>query len=332
MANLSKPNMTRTISKQKTDGSLPSLCLAACLLSIVFSGCGLAQVPSDKQQGKKPTPHEYRPFSFDFSNVTNDMVFASRIKVLNRGMGLRTVWPNKQAGRGGIGHTRNDCTPDALLETRAEFEWRKIKDRHNRKPPKDPKQIFNSFTLFPNFDTEAESWSCLFTLHEDRKWVGRFEGAVLKPMGDRPKSWKKSQLEGDNQWIQFQFRNLTERDIYVVRRAGNLVHNDSEIELQIPSIPADENFYGVTAQSHSGSIYRPLKGDRMVLSWSIHANVLGPDDPIIQHKQWINLPEFDPNIEDWFCYFTLEPDNKWTAKFEGVKEPEKDVEGSGASK
>lgn len=266
------------------------------------------------------TPYAYREFSFGYENVTDETVWVDSVKVLNRQVNLHRVWANGVGG--GVTYSRNDGTPEALLKTRADFEWWHMADpfdsKSARQKPDDPASVFRSSTLFPLFDEEADGWRCLYTLQNDRTWVGRFEGVFLKPIGAKSETLQKSKLEGHNQWIQFQFRNLTDEEIYLRRGEQNLIHKTYGVELHLTNIPADDQFHGISAQSHEGSIYRPLPGDKLVLTWGTPASKLQPDDPIISHTQKIALPEFDSEVDDWFCYFTLNKNNEWTASFEGT--------------
>jgi hypothetical protein len=279
------------------------------------------QEPITKKD-KTQVPYESREFSFDYSNNTDETVWVDSVRVLNRLVNMHRVWANGEGA--GISKSRNDCTPEALLNTQADFLWWKMDDPFDSKSaqrrPKDPTKSFRSSMLFPWLDVEADRWRCYFTLQNDKTWVGRFEGVVLKPIGAKPDILKRSKLEGNNQWIQFQFCNLTDKEICFLKPDGKLLGTNSETLLYIPNIPADKSFHGFAAHSHEGSIYRPVPGGRVELVWCIPAYKLKTGDETRTRTQTINLPNFDPKIDNWYCYFTLNPDNKWTATFEGGKQ------------
>jgi hypothetical protein len=92
-------------------------------------------------------------------------------------------------------------------------------------------------------------------------------------------------------------------------------------------VPADKMFQGFAAHIHQGSICRPRPGDRVELTWRIATHELKPGDVPggelgyegRTRKQTIELPAFDPEIDNWYGYFTLNPNGKWSTVFEGVQ-------------
>ncbi|MFK7767288.1 MAG: hypothetical protein AB8B55_08710 [Mariniblastus sp.] len=305
-----------------------AMCLVTCAsIGLVYQinlGDPQSKTESAKSQAKstqdeKETPHESRAFSFDFSNVTDDTVWVDSLHLPRRVASSSRVWANGD-GYGEVS-SRGDCTPEILLDASAKFLWWKRKDpldsNLDRKRPSDPAKLSRDSMLLPWFDVEADAWNCFFTLQTDNTWVGRFEGAVLKPMGAKPESLKRSPREGNQQWIQFQFCNLTDREICFPLGGSDLVNAAGKTDLHIPNIPNDKNFHGITAHRHKGSIYRPAKGDQIELVWCIPAYRLQPGDDKGTHSQTIKLPSFDPKVENWFCYFTLSAEGTWSSVFEG---------------
>jgi len=292
----------------------------------IGASCGCQKVTQPKSNvaiDEEPVPYESREFSYDYSNVTDETVWVNSVRVLNKLVNMHRVWANGDGA--GISFRRNDCTPAALLNTKADFEWWRMDDPFDSKKassrPKDVNKVFECSSLFPWFDVEADKWRCVFTLQNDKTWVGRFEGVVLKPVGAKSEILKRSQLKGDNHWIQFQFCNLTDKEICFPMGEGKLVHANGVTQLHIPNVPADKMFHGFSANSHEGSIYRPLPSDRVELAWS-GVGGPAPAQPVEFPRQTIDLPNFDPEVDYWFCYFTLHPNGEWTSVFEGTR-PEK---------
>ena len=65
------------------------------------------------------------------------------------------------------------------------------------------------------------------------------------------------------------------------------------------------------------NLFRPSLGSKVELVWRDRR-----DDNLRQ--QTIQLPEFSPDVKNWYCYFTLNENQEWTAVFEGTLDEEID--------
>jgi len=283
-----------------------------------------SQTPLEKE-GSKIDSRRRSTFSFSYGNATGETVWVYSVQVLNNDAACGRAWANKPIDKGGISYGRKDCTPEALLENPAQFLWWKMKDPMDfataRRGPQDPSERFRDSVDFPQFDVDADAWRCFFTLTKQNKWVGKFEGVVLKPIGVEWPNPKKMTRPVNSCWIQFQFRNRTEREISFPIGRSTLANSNGETSLDIPNIPADGVFHGFVAHCHESSIYRPSPDARLKLEWGIPAYKLKSGVEKGVKSRTIDLPEFDASVTNWYCYFTLNPDNTWTASYEGLKQP-----------
>ena len=103
----------------------------------------------------------------------------------------------------------------------------------------------------------------------------------------------------------------------VGKKTNKLVFAEKATPLGIERIPADGEFHGFAAHAENGSIFRPSSGSKVELVWRDRR-----DDNLRQ--QTIQLPEFSPDVKNWYCYFTLNENQEWTAVFEGTLDEEID--------
>ena len=275
----------------------------------------LSQQGAPENTADQKVPYPHRPFSFSYKNNSSDMVWVRSVDVLGHTVGSGRMWARNRGG-GGVGDRRKDCTPEALLATQAKFLWWEMEDPKDfnaaRRGPDDPSKRLQYSLPFPEFDVEADAWRCFYTLQEDDTWVGMFEGVVSKPIGDEPVPVDPSLPGANQQWIHFQFRNMSDHVAAFSRVKTRLVNGEVETLIKFPAIPADGRFHCVTGHSHEGSIYRPTKGSRLELSWYFR----GGDK---MRSETIHLPVFSPEETNWYCYLTVDSEGRWTAEFEGAE-------------
>jgi hypothetical protein len=216
------------------------------------------------------------------------------------------------------------------------WNWTELKDKpqpysRDRYADSLKRQVLS----FPQFDDDEKTWKCHYAFQPGGFWVGRFNGVKLKPVGE-PKPVKEkvdenaaveqppdfmlagNLVETNEHWVQFEFKNDSGKNLVFWRDGLTLVHPDNspEVRLGIPeSSSVDKELEssgrdGCVAHSPEGSMYRPVIGSKVRINWKIDEQ---------KFDQLIELPEFDPAQTHWYCYFTLDSSNMWTATFEGTK-------------
>lgn len=281
--------------------------LACCLFLLGFSAC-TPQTSLKKTNQKRSPPNRYRPLSFGYSNISDDTVWIDSADLLSKSVGSGRVWSGANNGNN-WSFSRKDCTPEALLATNTKFTWWKMADARDtiaaRKRPESEDDIFHDELPFPEFDVDADAWRCFYTLQQGDRWVGEFLGVVVKPIGI-----KTSESTGEQQWLHFYFRNRTENGIGFDKTQTRLVNGTERREVELPIVPPTGEFIGYAATCETGSIYRPEVGSTLELMWHPAGT-----------KQIVVLPDFSPDVKNWYCYFTLnEANGEWTVLFEGVKD------------
>lgn len=253
---------------------------------------------------------DYYAFRYFFSSVYEKEVYIESVQVLSKNvkMGVRSNGP-----RSSIQYGRGDCTPSALLNTTANFVWweRQFMDVNSKTPiPTKPEHKLSCLLPFPEFDVELE-WSCHFTLQRDNSWVGQYYGTKVKPVGKKPVS-PNSRVSPEQQWIHVHFKNLSGKEIWFSKPDGKMVSSEFETHLFLENVPADGKFHGFSAHGHDGSIYCPKSGSKISGVWGSVGE---------QGQQFeFELPEFSADKKNWYCYFILDEDGKWSTVFEGIKE------------
>jgi len=279
---------------------------------IFLQGCG-GKAECYSQAKKTKTPYKFRPFSFAYSNATRATISLGSATVLAKDLRCGRVWAGGVGSS--IGDTRKDCTPEALLRKPAQFVWWKISDPFDMdaiRAPKDPfKEVQQSIT-FPEFDVEATAWRCHYTLVDDKTWVGKFSGTLAKTPG----AAAKPVLNGDgNSWLHCHFRNLANKEVFLSKWETKILTNEHEFEPGIRFLPADKRFHGFSANCQEGSIYRLEAGDSLQIAWAFEKKDLNTR---AMKKQTFLMPEFDAKKKNWYCYFTINEKEEWTATFEGT--------------
>lgn len=265
------------------------------------------------QQGFVPYGH--RPFGFSYKNTSDRNVWVYSVKVLNHTVGSGRMSACR-GGSGGVGDSRKDCTPEALMATQAKFLWWEMEDPKDfnaaRRGPEDPALRYRYSLPFPEFDVEADAWRCSYTLQEDNTWVGIFKGTVSKPIGAKAGPVDPNHPGVNQQWIHFNFRNLTGKRVRLDRSKTQLINPESTISPKFPAVPTNKQFHCTTAHSHEGSIFRPTPESKLQLVWYWEGSG--------SNKQTIALPEFSVEQNNWYCYLTLGGDQTWSAVFEGTEQ------------
>lgn len=299
---------THPMSKTRTGQMMNwlSILFALAVVAVAFGAALFLAKPLGPSQ-QDFVPHGHRPFNFSCSNRSSKNIWIYSVKVLNHTVG---------SGRGGgVGDSRKDCTPEALLATQADFLWWEMEDPKDfnaaRRGPQDPAKRLRASLPFPEFDVEASRWEVYYTLLDGDRWVGRFEGTVAKPIGAMPAPVDPALPGANQQWIHFQFRNQSDHVVAFYPRKTQLVHGESDTQINFPAIPNDKQFHCVAAHSQKGSIYRPQQGTKLEIVW-YYREGSGP------HNQTIDLPNFSTKTKNWYCYFTLDENDTWIADFEGV--------------
>lgn len=277
----------------------------------IFLGCKETQV---QKQAKAKRPYKFRPFSFAYFNTTNEMVRLRSVQVLSNDAAGGSMW----AGGSGssVSYSRKDCTPEALLGSPANFVWWNVTDPSNRAAlyvPEDPSDECQASLSFPEFDVEASAWRCFYTLLNDNTWVGKFAGTLAK----QPGTTAKPAPAGGDSWLHCHFRNLTDKEVLLSKWETKIVTKDHEIEPGIRFLPADKRFHGFSANCHKGSIYRLAPGDTLQIAWSFEKKEL--NTPAMKKETFV-FPDFAAEKKNWYCYFSLNEKEEWTATFEGVPE------------
>lgn len=284
--------------------------LVAALSALVGAGVFFVLLAQRKSANPK-VAYSRRPFSFTSKNLSNKIVWLYSIDVLGHTVG------SGRLGTRSVGDRRKDWTPEALLTTQAKFLWWEMEDPKDfnaaRRGPQDPALRRRCSLPFPEFDVEADAWHCFYSLQQDNTWAGIFKGTVSKPLGAKPDSVNPNSPGMNQQWIHFNFRNLSGKRIRLDGLKTQLISAQSTATIKFPDVPADKQFHCTTAHSHRGSIYRPTPECKLQLVfWHLEGN--GP------HEQSITLPEFSVEQKNWYCYLTLGDDQTWSAVFEGTEQ------------
>jgi len=292
----------------------PSL-LGAVLLT--GGGCTNEAKLSNGRSGK--VPYKHRGFFFSFNNFTSSDVHGV-LKVVEGSVGCTTGKNSGNTRGSGESALRRDCTPEALLKSPGELSWWKeneLADGENMfGGPKDEAMRYKDLLPFPSFDIEAKAWQCSYSLQKDNTWVGRFEGCKAKAISAKTETRDTSEQGKKQSWIHFQFQSLVGKEIYFDYRTNKLINEGSETLLFFPNIPGDGLLHCISAHSQEGAIYRPQAGSKIVFDWGLRED--GKTGKPLPHQEF-DLPEFSAESKNWYCYFTLGADEKWTAVFEGVK-------------
>ncbi len=269
---------------------------------------------------------EYHPFLFTYSSVYGKQVHIDSVRILSRD--VRNGVRSGVHRMGSYGAARNDCTPEALLGTTANFVWwhEDPEDPYSHVPPKNPADRFSHAIAFPQMDAQAYEWRCHFTLQPDNTWVGQYEGSKLKPIGENSEKYNLSTVKPEQRWICFQFQNLTDTAVRFSYRSEKLITGESETQMFFRVVPADGKFHGFTCHCDENSIYRPHSGSKIKFEWA-------PARKNSQKRlETFDLPTFSRNSRNWYCYFILDKNGKWSATFEGVAESKKNAGDLGAAK
>ena len=260
--------------------------------------------------GCQPKP-SFQRIEFEYANYTDDAIWVDSLIVAGKVADDARLWANDRR-RNSVSLNRHELSPASLLETPAEFKWWKISDPMDvAKARKGPALGFLRQTdsvPFPRFDPAAKKWKCLYSLQKNKTWVGRFDGVVLKTPGAASEKVNSSGAPDNDSWIQFQFRNLTDKAVSFLDETTVIKQSNLEIPLFLPDLPADGKYYGFTANCHEGSIYRPTGNAQAQLTWK------SAKGPFV--TQAIAVPVLKPRQKNRFCYFTLVPGGKWVAVFE----------------
>jgi len=178
--------------------------------------------------------------------------------------------------------------------------------------PEDPADERNASVSFPEFDVEATAWRCLYTLLDDKTWVGKFAGTLAK----RPGAVAKPVPSDGDSWFHCHFRNLTGKKVLLSKWETKVMTEGHEFEPEIRFLPADKRFHGFSAHSQKGSIYRIKPGDSLQIAWAFYEWELNTRS---MKTQTFVFPEFSAEEKNWYCYFSLDDEKgEWTAAFEGV--------------
>lgn len=289
------------------------------LVSILLVGLGCndeAQLANGRSEN---VPYKYRGFSFSFNNFTSSYVHGV-LGVVEGRIGCSTGKDSGNKRGSGESALRRDCTPEALLQSPGELIWWKkneLADGENISGgPKDEAKRYRDVLPFPNFDIEAKAWRCHYSLQKNNTWVGRFEGCKPKAISAKAEPPELSDQGKKQSWIHFQFQSLVGKEIYFDYRTNKLISEDAEIRLFFPHIPGDGQFHCISAHSQEGSIYRPKTGSKIVFEWALLED--GKKEKSLPHQEF-ELPDFSNDVKNWYCYFTLGKDEKWTAVYEGVE-------------
>lgn len=287
---------------------IQSIVLVVYALSFTYIGTGCQR------------ENDYHPFIFGYNNLSDKETFIKTVLVLGKDVSIGGLYPNTER-RSSISLARNDCTPAALLDTTTSIVWwdRDFLDpdpARGHLAPTDDTQLHTCDLPFPKMDSEAYSWECQYTLQSNFTWVGQFYGALAKPPGKEVPLHNVSNINPEQPWLHVQFKNQTGKQVYFSKLESKLLVDDLETHLFLPLLPGDGKFQGFAAHSHKGSMYRPRKDSKIVFDWG-HTG----SEP--KHEEF-NLPEFSSEQKNWYCYFILGKDEKWTAVFEGVKDEKVD--------
>ena len=287
-----------------------AIAIIAVVISAGVSFGVLSQRRSLDKLADPKVPYPHRPFSFTSKNISNKTVWLYSVNVLGHTVG------SGRLGTCGVGDSRKDCTPEALMATQAKFLWWEMEDPKDsnaaRRGPEDPSKRLQYSLPFPKFDVEADAWRCFYTLQESGTWVGMFEGVVAKPIGAKPAPVDSTLPGANQQWLYFQFKNQSDHVVAFSSLKNQLVHAESGAVIKFPAIPNDKQFHCVAVHSDEGSIYRPQPETKLEIVW-YYREGSGP------HSQTIDLPEFTTKTSNWYCYFTLNTNNTWAVEFEGVE-------------
>lgn len=273
-------------------------------------GC-YAQQPNDSTEKSS-----VRSLYYDLSNATDKSFHISHARAMYRGLNFN-AFGGPHAYRVGIDSIQLNCTAEKLASEIADFiYWEKRFTDPESDPPKlkDESNMLVTGLPFPEFDENQGIWKAHFTLQpDDDKWVGQYEGVTIKPIKEAIGKHNATPAFMDYQWIHFQFKNESGKGIHMQQHDGKLVTGDREVYLFIPEVPPDNEFHGFAAHCFKGSMFRPEVGSKVVFSWAF------PGSPPDKFEEF-ELPQFSDDYKNWYCYFTLGKDEKWTAVFQGVEE------------
>ncbi len=269
-----------------------------------------AQQP-ENSKGQSPD----RLLYYDLSNASDKRFHIMSARSMHKKMDT-TFFGGPGAYRVGTNSVRLQCNAEQLARDIADFiYWEEKFTVPDSNPPnlKDDSKMLTSGLPFPEFDEDQKVWTAHFTLQPDCKWIGQYEGVTVKPIGEAIGKHNATTYFLDYQWIHLQFKNASGKGIHMQQHDGKFLTGEREAFLFIPEIPPDNKFHGFAAHCHKGSMFRPKTGSKIVFSWAF------PGDPPDKFEEF-ELPDFSDDYKNWYCYFTLDKNEKWTAVFEGVKE------------